>query len=191
MKKIIHYYPRAFVGNGGVTIAVWQILRSLKKDYDLHIAYDQDLIQNQPLQIKNIKKIPTKHYLNGKFQIPSNFLKNFDKNTIVFLHSGLLLKNIFVALFAYKIGAKVILIPHGCYDPTLLNFNWFQKKLFILLEKFIFKNFFFFRLLLKKIKRIYQWFLTNIKSKLFLCLLKLKNQILKAAKKLFFLRGEI
>ena len=56
MKKIIHYYPRAFVGNGGVTIAVWKILRSLKKDYDLHIAYDQDLIKNQPLEIKNIKK---------------------------------------------------------------------------------------------------------------------------------------
>ena len=125
----------------------------IKKDYDLHIAYDQDLIQNQPLQIKNIKKIPTKHYLNGKFQIPSNFLKNFDKNTIVFLHSGLLLKNIFVALFAYKIGAKVILIPHGCYDPALLNFNWFQKKLFILLEKFIFKKLFFFQAFTKKDKK--------------------------------------
>ena len=123
MKKIIHYYPRAFVGNGGVTIAVWRILKSLKKNYDLYIAYDQNLIKKQPLEIKNIKKIQTKHYLSGKFQIPSNFLKNFDKNTIIFLHSGLLLKNIFVALYANKIGAKLILVPHGCYDPTLLKYN--------------------------------------------------------------------
>ena len=74
MKKIIHYYPRAFVGNGGVTIAVWKILNSLKKNYELYIAYDQNLLKKQPLEIKEIKKIPTKHYLSGKFQIPSNFL---------------------------------------------------------------------------------------------------------------------
>ena len=120
----------------------------------MYIAYDQNLLKKQPLEIKEIKKIPTKHYLSGKFQIPSNFLKNFNKNTIVFLHSGLLLKNIFVALYAYKIGAKVILVPHGSYNPTLLKYNRLLKKLFILLEKFIFKNFFFFKPSPKKIKNI-------------------------------------
>lgn len=187
MKKIIHYYPRAFVGNGGVTIAVWKILKSLKKDYDLHIAYDQDLIKNQPLEIKNIKKIPTKHYLNGKFQIPSNFLKNFDKNTIVFLHSGLLLKNIFVALLAYKIGAKVILIPHGCYDPTLLNYNWFLKKLFILLEKFIFKKLFFFQAFTKKDKKNISTVFNKHKIKIVPLPIEIKKtKFLKATKKNYF-----
>lgn len=153
MKKIIHYYPRAFVGNGGVTIAVWRFINALKKNYDVHIAYDKNLIKKQPLEIKNIKKIPTKHYFRGRFHFPSNFLNKFDRNTIVFVHSGFLLKNIIVALYAYKIKAKVILIPHGCYHPTLLKYNWLSKKLFIFFEKLIFKNLFFFQAFTKLDKK--------------------------------------
>jgi glycosyltransferase involved in cell wall biosynthesis len=187
MKKIIHYYPRAFVGNGGVTIAVWRILKSLKKNYDLYIAYDQNLIKKQPLEIKNIKKIQTKHYLSGKFQIPSNFLKNFDKNTIIFLHSGLLLKNIFVALYANKIGAKLILVPHGCYDPTLLKYNKLLKKFFIYFEKFIFKNLFFFQAFTKLDKKNISKVFNKNKIKIIPLPIEVKkNKVLKVIKKNYF-----
>lgn len=153
MKKIIHYYPRAFVGNGGVTIAVWKFIKSLKKNNNVHIAYDQNFIRKQPLEVKGIKKIPLKHYFGGKFYLPSNFLKNFDRNTIIFLHSGLLLRNIIVALYAYKIKAKVVLIPHGCYDQTLLKYNWFLKKIVIYFERFVFKKIFFFQAFTKLDKK--------------------------------------
>lgn len=153
MLKIVHYYPRAYIGNGGVTIAMWRLVRSLKNKFEVHIAYDQSNYKKQPLEVVGVKKIPTKHYFNGKFQIPSNFLKNFDQETIVFIHSGLLLKNIFAALYAYKINAKVVLIPHGCYHPTLLKYNSFIKKFFIFFEKFFFKKLFFIQAFTKLDKK--------------------------------------
>ena len=126
---------------------------------DSHCHLDHDPLYTD---IKNIikrsidigvKKIPTKHYFNGKFQIPSNFLKNFDQETVVFIHSGLLLKNIFAAIYAYKINAKVVLIPHGCYHPTLLTYNSFIKKFFIFFEKFFFKKLFFIQAFTKLDKK--------------------------------------
>ena len=90
-------------------------------------------------------------------------------------------------MFAYKIGAKVILIPHGCYDPTLLNFNWFQKKLFILLEKFIFKKLFFFQAFTKKDKKNISMVFNKHKIKIVPLPIEIKKtKFLKAAKKNYF-----
>ena len=77
MKKIIHYYPRAFVGNGGVTIAVWKFIRSLKNNKNVYIAYDRNFIRKQPLEIKGIKKNPIKTLLWRKILLSVKFFKKF------------------------------------------------------------------------------------------------------------------
>ena len=186
MKKIIHYYPRAFVGNGGVTIAVWKFIKSLKNNKNVYIAYDRNFIRKQPLEIKGIKKIPLKHYFGGKFYFPSNFLKSFDRNTIVFLHSGLLLRNIIVALYASKVKAKVILIPHGCYDQTLLRYNWLLKRLIIYFERFTFKKIFFFQAFTKLDKKNISKVFNKHKIKIIPIPIEIKKRKFKVIKQNYF-----
>lgn len=154
MRNIIHYYPRAFVGNGGVTIAVWRFIKAFKnKGNNIWIAFDKSLDDKQPLEIKGTKRIKVKHFFNGRYSLPENFLKNFNKNTIVILHSGFLIRNIIVSLYALKIGAKAILVPHGCYDPILLKEKFLLKRIFIFIEKYIYKYLFFIQAFTEKDKK--------------------------------------
>ena len=50
IKNIINYYPRAYVGNGGVPSAMWKYMDAYKKNHiNSYVAYDQNLYKKQPL----------------------------------------------------------------------------------------------------------------------------------------------
>jgi len=144
VKNIITYYPRAYVGNGGVTIALWKYAEAYKnKLVNSYVAFDEKLESKQPLEIKGIKKIKVKHYLFSRFRFPVNFLKNFSSDTVLVLHSGYLIYNLVAAYYANKQNLKTILIPHGAYHSNVLKKNTFIKKLFIFFESLIYKNLYF------------------------------------------------
>ena len=161
IKNIINYYPRAYVGNGGVTSAMWKYTDAYKKDHvNLYVAYDKNLYKKQPLEIKKIIKIKVKHYLFGRFKFPENFLKTFSDETILILHSGYLFHNIFAAYYAKKKNIKTVLIPHGAYHPNVLRKNTLLKILFIFIESLIFKNLYLVQAFnkedLKHLKKIFK-----------------------------------
>ena len=141
IKNIINYYPRAYVGNGGVTVAMWKYIEAYKKKYvNLYVAFDKNLHKEQSLVIKGVKKIKVKHHLFGGFRFPENFLKNFSEETILILHSGYLFHNMVAAFYAKNKKIKIVLIPHGAYHPNVIKKNFLLKKIFIFLESFVYKK---------------------------------------------------
>ena len=161
IKNIINYYPRAYVGNGGVTSAMWKYIEAYKKELvNSYVAFDESLYKKQPLEVKEVKKIKVKHYLFWRFRFPENFLKDFSEETILILHSGYLFYNMIAAHYATKQNIKTVLIPHGAYHPTVLKKNTFFKILFIFLESFIFKKLYLIQAFnsedLKHLKKIFK-----------------------------------
>ena len=76
MRNIIHYYPRAFVGNGGVTIAVWRFIKAFKnKGNNIWIAFDKSLDDKQPLEIKGTKELKLNIFLTVDIAFQKTFLK--------------------------------------------------------------------------------------------------------------------
>ena len=161
IKNVINYYPRAYVGNGGVTVALWKYAEAYKnKQVNSYVAFDSKLESKQPLEIKGIKKIKVNHYLFSRFRFPVNFLKNFTKDTVLILHSGYLIYNLVAAYYAGKRHIKTILIPHGASHSNVLKKNPLIKKIFIFFESIIYKKLDFVQAYnyedLKHLKKIFE-----------------------------------
>lgn len=154
--NIIHYYHRALIGNGGVTNSLWSMCRAYyDKKIKTYVAYDKKLEKKKlKFHSKKVIKLPTRHFLSGIFKFPDNFLKSFNKeNTILCVHSGFIISNLIIIIFARIRKIKVILIPHGCYDPYVLNKKKILKLIWISIEKFIYKNFVIFQVFSEKDKK--------------------------------------
>lgn len=154
--NIIHYYHRALIGNGGVTNSLWSMCRAYyDKDIKTYVAYDRKLKKKKfKIHLKKIIKLPIRHFFLGKLKFPDNFLNEFNnKNTLLCVHSGFIFSNLIIIFFARIKKIKVILIPHGCYDPYVLNKKKFLKLIWISIEKLIYANFVIFQVFSEKDKK--------------------------------------
>lgn len=139
--KFVSYYPRAMVGNGGPTVAMWAWVRALKSvGQNVQVLYDADLKAVQPLAVSNVSILPLKHRLTGRWRYPINIGNYLSPDTILILHSAFLAGNLIAASIAKRKNSKVIFVPHGAYSHAARNRNYFLKKIWGVVEGRIIKK---------------------------------------------------
>lgn len=134
--KFIHYYPRALVGNGGPTVAMWSWVHALKEaGQDVKVICDSTLIAKQPLAVPGINVIPLKHRLFGRWRYPEGIEQHLTADTILIVHSAYLANNLIAAIKSKKSGSKTIFVPHGAYEHDARQRNALIKRTWLGFEK--------------------------------------------------------
>lgn len=134
-KEYVIYYPRALVGNGGPTVAMWSWVKALKAvDQKVTVICDSSMISNQPLAIENVPVIPIPHNLFGRYRYPCGIGKYINKKSILILHSAFSTGNLIAAYAAEKKNAFFIITPHGAYNLHALKNKEFRKRIWLMVE---------------------------------------------------------
>ena len=69
--RLVHYYPRALVGDGGPTRAMWTwASATYSAGCDVAVLYDADLEAQSPLRNPAIPIVPLKHTGAGLIRVP-------------------------------------------------------------------------------------------------------------------------
>jgi glycosyltransferase involved in cell wall biosynthesis len=133
--KFIHYYPRALVGNGGPTVAMWSWVKALvSANQNVHVAYDEGLSGNQELAVSGVPLHGLKHRLKGRWRYPIGLSELLDCDTVLILHSAFLAGNLVAARVAARVGAKIVFTPHGAYEHEARQRNAILKKIWLGVE---------------------------------------------------------
>lgn len=133
--KYFHYYPRALVGNGGPTVAVWEWVRALKaSDREVAVIYDADLTGDQPLRVPGVEVIPVKHRYSGRWRVPVRIADHLTPESILILHSAFLAGNLVASLAVRRRGISSVFVPHGAYARNARRRNSLAKAAWLTVE---------------------------------------------------------
>ena len=116
--RIVRYYPRALVGDGGMTGAVRRWSQGLvNAGAEAVIAYDRGLEPtNGPVEWVRVK-----HIGNQGVRLPVDLAPAFDGADLIVLHSGWVPHGIRAASVARKLNIPYLLEPRGAYDPHIVQ----------------------------------------------------------------------
>ena len=115
--RLVHYYPRAFVGDGGPSLAMWQwASAAYAAGCDVAVLYDVDLQAPSSLRNPAIPMVPLKHAGIGRLRVPRRLADALTKDDVLVLHSTYLPSNVAAARSAYRRGVPYIVMPHGGYN---------------------------------------------------------------------------
>ncbi len=133
--RFVIYYPRAKIGNGGPTVAVWLWVGALlQAGQSVAVIYDKDLCGDQPLQVLGVDLVACAHHGSGRWRRPVRFDSLIRPHDIVFVHSAFLAGNLIVSRHARAVGAYVVFVPHGAYEQTARQRSAWLKRLWLLWE---------------------------------------------------------
>jgi len=111
MTRIVRYYPRALVGDGGMTGAVRRWSRSLSRaGADAVVAFDEG---SQPPPSDGVEWVPVRHFGFKGFFLPADLERVLRGADLLVLHSGWALQNVRAAAVARKLGVTYLLEPRG------------------------------------------------------------------------------
>lgn len=114
-KTILHYYPRAFRGDGGVTNAVW-----LWHEAFLRCGVDSVVMFDPALGTRNGRAAdatrPVSHRGVSRLRLPVGLSAGLSADQVVVLHSGYILANLVAAAQLSRRGIPYVVVPHGAYD---------------------------------------------------------------------------
>jgi glycosyltransferase involved in cell wall biosynthesis len=118
--RLVHYYPRALVGDGGPTRAMWQwAVAAHTAGCRVAILCDAGLQASEsPLRNPLIPTIPLDHVVFGGIRIPRRLSRALGPDDILLLHSTYIPGNVVAACVARRVGIPYIVMPHGGYDGT-------------------------------------------------------------------------
>ena len=121
--RIVRYYPRAGVGDGGMTSAVqkWSV-GMVRAGATVTIAYEAG---GEPRGNGGVRWVPVRHARFGRSEVPLGLDEVLRDADLVVLHSGWALHNIRTGTLARKMRVPYILEPRGAYDPHIVA----RKKL--------------------------------------------------------------
>ncbi|MDQ1511019.1 MAG: hypothetical protein QOG50_2863 [Actinomycetota bacterium] len=128
--RIVQYYPRGVVGDGGMTGAVQRLARSMQRaGAEAVIAYDEGTSQAAP--IDELTWRPVRHRGPEHQRIPESksLAEALHGADLVVLHSGFTLHNVAAARIARHRGVAYVVAPRGAYDPHIFLRRRLTKKL--------------------------------------------------------------
>lgn len=124
--KVIRYYPRAAVGDGGMTSAVQRWSQAfVRAGISATVAYKQGA---QPRANGGVSWVPVRHVRVGTAEIPIGLEEVLLGADLLVLHSGWTFHNLRAGALARKMGIPYILEPRGAYDPHILSRKRLLKK---------------------------------------------------------------
>ena len=116
--RVVRYYPRAAVGDGGMTSAVKQWSEAFARaGVEAVVAYDR----GSPPEGGLARWVKVEHKGPPRLRVPLGISKVLADADLLVLHSGWTLHNLKAASEARKLGVPYILEPRGAYDPHIVR----------------------------------------------------------------------
>jgi glycosyltransferase involved in cell wall biosynthesis len=126
MTRIVRYYPRALVGDGGMTGAVRRWSRALARaGADVTLAFAGG---PRPPDGDDVNWSPVRHVGRGAAVLPVGLEHVLRGADLLVLHSGWTLHNVRAAAVARSLGVPYMLEPRGAYDPHIVQRKHFLKR---------------------------------------------------------------
>jgi glycosyltransferase involved in cell wall biosynthesis len=119
--RIVHYYPRALIGDGGMTGAVRHLSVALSEaGADAVIAYDEG---PQPPSGGPVRWAPVRHIgpSRERLPLPAQLEPALRGADLVVLNSAWVAHNVVAARVASKLGVAYVLAPRGAYEEQIFN----------------------------------------------------------------------
>jgi glycosyltransferase involved in cell wall biosynthesis len=122
--RIVFYYPRAVVGDGGMTGAVRQLAHGLAASgLDVSMVYAEgDARGRDPI----VDWAQVDHVGVWRARVPRKLQAVFEGNDLAIFHSAWVVHNVMAGAVARRAGVPYILAPRGAYDPHIVR----RKRLF-------------------------------------------------------------
>lgn len=134
--RLVHYYPRALVGNGGPTRAMWTWASATQRaGCDVAVVYDADLEAASPLRNPAIPIVPLPHVGAGRLRRPRGLVRRLSKADVLVLHSTYVPANVAAALSALRRGVPYIVMPHGGYAKRARDRRYCRKQAWLPIER--------------------------------------------------------
>lgn len=118
--RIVHYHPRALVGDGGVSNSVRHLSRALA-DAGAHAVIAYDAADGPPPADDRVEWIPVRHTGAGDVRVPVGMDRVFADGGVVVLNSAWTVSNERAGAVARRTGVPYIVAPRGAYDPLILR----------------------------------------------------------------------
>lgn len=123
--RIIRYYPRAVVGDGGITRSVWHhSLELARSDAEIVIAYDED---SAPATPQGVELVPV-HHAGWPYRVPVGIEEILRGADALVLHSAWAPHNVRAGAVARRLGVPYVLEPRGAYDPRIVARKRWRKR---------------------------------------------------------------
>jgi glycosyltransferase involved in cell wall biosynthesis len=119
--QIVHYYPRALVGDGGMTGAVRRLSGALTDaGAEAVIAYDDG---PPPPSDGPVRWVPVRHVgpSGERLPLPSQLEPALKCADLVVLNSAWAAHNVVAGRVARKLGVPYVLAPRGAYEEQIFN----------------------------------------------------------------------
>ena len=125
--RIVRYYPRALVGDGGMTSAVRNWSRAMTRcGAEAVIAYDTGVSAPND---DSVEWVRVRHAGRRGLKFPLGLQDVLEGADYLVLHSAWTLRNVRAAAAARKLGTPYVLEPRGAYDPHIVNRKKWIKRL--------------------------------------------------------------
>lgn len=117
--NILHYYPRAWVGNGGCTAAVSGWVSALA-EVGAQVTVVCDGTGERPTT-PHVRWLSTPHRGWGRLRAPVGLERILDGQDLLVIHSGWAYHNLQAARSADRAGVPYVITPHGAYEPNVFR----------------------------------------------------------------------
>lgn len=125
--RIVRYYPRALVGDGGMTSAVRNWSQAMARcGAEAVIAYDEGV---SPPDEESVEWVQVRHAGRRGLKFPLGLEDVLEGTDLLVLHSGWTLRNVRAAAAARKLGVAYVLEPRGAYDPHIVARKRWLKRI--------------------------------------------------------------
>lgn len=128
--RVVHYYPRAFVGDGGMTRAVRKLAEaSASAGASVAILYAEGAeTQREARASKLVDWIPIRHAGAGRLSGPLHPSRALRGADVLVLHSAWTAGNVRFGAAARRLGVPYVLAPRGAYDPRIVQRHAVAKR---------------------------------------------------------------
>jgi glycosyltransferase involved in cell wall biosynthesis len=126
--RIVHYYPRALVGDGGMTGAVRRLSQALHRaGADAVIAYDEGPV---PPSASEVTWVPVRHVgMRQRLPVPSRLEAALRGADLVVLNSAWAPHNAVAGGVAHRLGIPYVVAPRGAYEADIFRRRRVVKRL--------------------------------------------------------------
>src|SRR5262245_31370249 len=134
--RLIHYYPRALVGDGGPTRAMWDWASAAHRaGCNVAVIYDTDLETQSALRNPVVPLIPLKHTGTGLVRMPRGLAAVLAADDVLVLHSTYIPSNVVAAWSALRGGVPYIVVQHGGYNKRARSRRRYRKQAWLPIER--------------------------------------------------------